>query len=232
MNVHLLSGRLTDEGASWLASAVADVEQSSSAVASLFPAVSRRCGRAPLVHGDEHGLQYGCVDDAARAVLLETVSVRGAELTAIVGDLYRYGDAGEKRGVLRALHLLDEPLGEGGLGPELLPTVEDGLRTNDVRLVAAALQEYGARHLSPDVYRQAIVKCVFVGIPLSAVRGLDERQDAELARMLVDLAHERIAAGRAVPTDIRRVISAFPEALDRPDLLAEVVSSLTPLDKE
>lgn len=232
LSADTLSGHLTDDGASWIASAVAKVQQSSSAVASLFPAVSRRCGRAPLVEGDERGLHHGCVDDAVRALLLQAIGARGQELIALIGDLYRYGDAGEKRGVLRALHVLDKPLGQAGLGAALLPAVEDGLRTNDVRLVAAALTEYGANHLTQPAFRQAIVKCVFVGVPLSAVHGLSKRQDADLARMLVDLANERIAAGRAVPTDIPRVVSAFPDALCRPDLSADIILSLTPINKE
>jgi len=222
-----LRGHLTDEGALWLASAAADVERSTSAVTSLFPAVSRHCGRTPLCDGDERGLRHGCVDDAARGVLLEALGARGAELVDLVGDLYRYGDAGEKRGVRRGLHLLDEPLGDAGLGPALLPAVQDGLRTNDVRLVAAGLQEYGARHLDQPGYRHAVVKCVFVGVPLSAVRGLAERQDSDLARMLVDLAHERTAAGRPVPADVRRVVSAFPDSLRRPDVPAGVLEALT-----
>lgn len=232
LNEQALNEHLGDEGATWLASAIAEVKRSSSAVTALFPAVSRRCGRAPLIDGDEHGMLHGCVDDAIRALLLQAIGARGLELSALVGELYRYGDAGEKRGVLRALHLLDEPLGVAGLGATLLPLVEDGLRTNDLRLVAAALQEYGAKHLGQEAYRQAIVKCVFVGVPLSAIHRLRERQDAELARMLVDLAHERIAADRAVPRDIRAVVSAFPDALNRPDLSAAIISSLTPRDTE
>lgn len=222
-----LREHLSDEAASWLASTLAEVQRSPDALAPAFPAVSRRCGRAPMVDGDDLGLHHGCVDDEARAVLMQALHVREAELVAVVGDLYRYGDAGEKRGVLRGLHLLDEPLGSGGLGAALLPAVHDGLRTNDVRIVAAALGEYGARHLARDAYRQAVVKCVFVGVPLSAVHGLAERQDAELARMLVDLAHERTAAGRPVPADVRPVVAAFPEALARPDLPSGVVDALT-----
>lgn len=227
MSAPALRDHLTGAGAAWLEAAVADVRRSPAAICALFPTVARRCGRAPLVDGDAHGLHHGCVDDATRTVLLEALRPRGAELVHLLADLYRYGDAGEKRGVLRGLHRLDEPLGAGGVGEALLPVVEDGLRTNDIRLVAAALQEYGSRHLSQEGYRQAVVKCVFVGVPLSAVHRLADRQDAELARMLVDLAHERTAAGRPVPADVRRVVSAFPAALDRPDLPGDVLDVLT-----
>jgi len=94
--------------------------------------------------------------------------------------------------------------------------------------VAAAVQRYGGRHLGQAAYRHAVVKCVFTGIPLNAIPNLAERQDAELARMLVDLAHERTAAGRGIPTDILSVVAAFPEALDRPDLTVDLLAALLP----
>ncbi len=54
--------------------------------------------------------------------------------------VYREGTAAERRAVLHALpHLVP--------GPDALPLVEDALRTNDTRLVAAALGPYAARHL-------------------------------------------------------------------------------------
>ncbi len=109
--------------------------------------------------------------------------------------LYRNGDAGERLSILRALPDLE-------LGPAALPIVEDALRTNDTRLIAAALGPYGSRWLDDHAFRQAVLKCVFMSIPLAEVAGLDRRYDAELARMLADHAAERRAAGRTVPEDV------------------------------
>ena len=215
-----LNDHLSDAGAHWLEAALADVRETPTATARHFPAASRRCGRAPLHAEDPLGLTHGTIDDAVRARLLSSITLGGAELVDLLDDLYRHGDAGEKRGVLRALHLLE------GLGDDLLPLVEDALRTNDVRLVAGALQPYGARVLGADAYRHAVVKCVFTGVPLHVIGNLCQRQDPELARMLVDLAHERAAAGREIPADIHAVIAAFPECLDRSDLSAALVSAL------
>jgi hypothetical protein len=135
-------------------------------------------------------------------------------LAAALTRLYRQGDASERRGVLRALHPLDE---HRDLGAMALPIVEDALRTHDPRLITAALGDYAARHLGAHAYRQAVLKCVFTGIPLADVRGLDERADAELTRMLADYAHERLAAGREVPPDVRSLIrAAHPELLEEP----------------
>ncbi|MFE3722904.1 EboA domain-containing protein [Streptomyces cyaneofuscatus] len=114
-----------------------------------------------------------------------------------VTRLYEQGTAAERRAVLLTLHRLD-------LGPTALPLVEDALRTNDTRLVAAAVGPYAAAHLDPHAWRHAVLKCLFTGVPLTAVDRLDERArgDAELARMLRDFAAERTAAGRDVPADL------------------------------
>ncbi|QQC94084.1 EboA domain-containing protein [Streptomyces alfalfae] len=135
--------------------------------------------------------------DAARVLLLHAASADPATLARVYGQ----GTAPERRAVLRALpHLVP--------GPEALPLVEDALRTNDTRLVAAAVGPYAARHLAPHDWRHAVLKCLFTGVPVDAVADLPRRArgDRELARMLTDFAGERTAAGRAVPDDLRRVL--------------------------
>jgi hypothetical protein len=215
-----LQAEVSPAAARWLADSRAAIAADSTAIGSLFPASARRYGRQPLVDSDLNGLTFGCADDEARAALISALA-DDESLASMLSDLYRYGDAGEKRGVLRCLHL------KPGVGAQLLPEVEDALRTNDVRLVAAALQPYGARHLSAQAYRHAIVKCVFVGVPLAAVHGLAERQDSKLAEMLVDLAHERAAAGRPVPPDVGLVIANFTDYLLRPELPAGLIAEIT-----
>jgi hypothetical protein len=149
-----------------------------------FAQAGRRCG-------PEHA-------DAARVLLLHAAAADRATLSR----LYAQGTAAERRAVLRALsHLVP--------GPEALPLVEDALRTNDTRLVAAALGPYAAAHLDPHNWRHAVLKCLFTGVSVDAVSGLAERTraDAELARMLGDYANERTAAGRPVSEDLHRVLA-------------------------
>jgi hypothetical protein len=186
-----LGAQLSEGGARWLDAAAERVAADAGAIRTLFPAVGRHCGRGPLAGGPDGWT----VDDAARAYLLTRLPLTGPALATEVDDLYRHGDAAEKRGVLRALHLL-------GLGDEALPLVHDALRTNDTRLIRAALGPYGAEHLDAHTYRHGLLKCVFTGIPLSEVAGLRERRDAELARMFSAFARERVAAGRPVPADV------------------------------
>ncbi|CAG7606505.1 EboA domain-containing protein [Actinacidiphila bryophytorum] len=193
----LLDGRVADPD--WLAGAVDRVARDPDALAALFPAAGRRCGRGPLSGTAPRSETGGTdpagwtVDDAARVLLLTALPLSGAALAEQVEAVYRYGSADEKRAVLRALPLLD--IGAGGV--EIL---HDAIRTNDTRLVAAAVGPY-ARHLDAAMWRQAVLKCVFMDIPLTAVDGLDRRADGELGRMLGDLADERRAAGRTMPAD-------------------------------
>ncbi|MFB8106405.1 MULTISPECIES: EboA domain-containing protein [unclassified Streptomyces] len=144
-----------------------------------YAAAGRHCGPAHA--------------DSVRSLLL--IEAR-APLPSVT-RLYEQGTAAERRAVLLTLDRLD-------LGATALPLVEDALRTNDTRLVAAAVGPYAAAHLDPHAWRHAVLKCLFTGVPLDAVARLGERArgDDELARMLSDFAAERTAAGRDVPADL------------------------------
>ncbi|WP_246561566.1 EboA domain-containing protein [Streptomyces roseirectus] len=94
------------------------------------------------------------------------------------------------------------------LGDLALDLVREALRGNDNSVIEAALGAYAAARLPDAEYRQAVLKCVFNDIPLERLYGLDARADRELARMLADFAHERIAAGRTVPADVWPLVRA------------------------
>ncbi len=188
---------LTPEARAWLDTALAEVAATPTTIRTLFPAVRRHCGRAPLPDGRT-------VDEAARVLLLAALPLRDQALADEVAALHRYGDPAEQRAVLRALPQLDQE----GTG-RFLDLVRQTLRGNDNTLIEAALGPYAAAHLPADEYRQAVLKCVFCEIPLARVAGLDDRADAELARMLGDFARERTAAGRPVPEDIAPLVHPF-----------------------
>ncbi|MFF3349439.1 EboA domain-containing protein [Streptomyces sp. NPDC002779] len=200
-----LEALLPERARIWLADARTAVSDDVTAVDGLFAVAARRCGRDPLDTGE--GEAGWTVDDAVRALLLAALPLRGEQLAAVATRLYRLGGAAERRAVLRSLPLLEQA---SGLGDRALRLTEDALRTNDPRLIAAALGPYGARHLDAHAFRQAVLKCVFVGIPLAGVAGLDERADAELARMMADFATERRAAARPVPPDVLAFLTTHP----------------------
>ncbi|MFB4263448.1 EboA domain-containing protein [Nonomuraea sp. GTA35] len=163
-----------------------------------FAAAGRRTGRAPLP-----GVPGWTADEAARALLL--AALPPGRVAAEAHDLYHHGDADEKRAVLKALPLLP-------IGTDAVPLLRDAIRTNDARLLAAALGPYAA-HLDQATWRQAVLKCVFMGVPLAEVDRLDERADAELAAMLAAFAEEREAAGRPMPGDAAALLSRLTSDL-------------------
>lgn len=198
----------------------------------LFALAGRRAGREPLRPAtDPAGTVHGTVGDAARAALVVTL-VTGTppladgpggrqtpDLATRLGTLYHQGDTGERRGVLRALDALvvrgDTSPPAGPLPEKLagagVALAEDALRANDTSLVAAAVGPFGGRHLALRTWRHAVLKLVFLGVPLDAVDRLAARADAELARMARDLAAERRAAGRDVPPDLTRLLTVTKE---------------------
>ncbi|MFC5379945.1 EboA domain-containing protein [Aquipuribacter nitratireducens] len=178
------------------------------ALTSRFPGVARAVGRAPLAPPPPGDLEpvlalHGGVDDLARAVLVRDVAPAGPALR----ELYDLGDAAERRGVLRGLAALP-----GLGGPDGADLVADALRTNDVRLVAASVGPCAA-HLDAVQWRQAVLKCLFVGVPLEHVADLERRRDDALAAMAARYVAERVAAGRPVPVDVPAVLPAGHPAL-------------------
>lgn len=196
-----LAADLTDPA--WFDAAQAAIAEQPSAIGRYFPAAGRHCGRGPL-----SGVDGWTVDDAARVLLLTALPLRGASLAGEIEALYRFGDAAEKRAVLRALPLLDPDR----IGAAAVPLLHDALRTNDPRLVAIALGPYAAR-LTDVEWRQAVLKCVFMGVPLAAVAQLDTRADPALGAMLASFAEERRAAGRTLPDDVLALLDRLAKGL-------------------
>ncbi len=175
------------------------VAQDPTRIRALFPAAARDVGRTPA--STDPGIER--IEDDVRGLLLDalTISLPDPDArSAEVHDLYRFGDADERRAVLHALHRLD-------LGDRATDLVHDGLRTNDARLVAAALGPYGAEVLDDHAWRQGVLKCLFTGVPIAVVDRFDERADAQLAAMVAAYADERESAGREVPDDARTILA-------------------------
>jgi hypothetical protein len=208
----------------WLEEAIERVRRDRAALATVFPAVGRHIGRQPLRSVsqsiDSSDVHEWTVDDAGRALLLVAA---GPGVWAGLDELYRFGDAAERRGILRALHLLPPADGDHSGGDLGLRLVDDAVRTNDPRLLAAALGPYALGRMNDDAFNQAVLKCVFVGVPLDGIDGLHGRATPELARMLAAYARERVAAGRDVPADVWPLIEAHPPH----DELAAIEAELT-----
>jgi hypothetical protein len=193
----------------WTANAVIDIAAEPQRIVVLFPAAGRAVGREPVDPvADPLGLRHGTADDLAREELVAAVlaALPADEAATALGELYRYGDDAERRGVLRGLNAApDQAQPVMSTGLEL---VADALRANDTRLVAAALGDFAGAHLDDHAWRHGVLKALFMGIPIVVVARLDERADDELARMAAGLVAERRAAGREINDDMRRVAAA------------------------
>jgi hypothetical protein len=196
---------LDDAARERLDALTAEVAADPSRLGRTFPAAARQTGRGQLPGSD--GV---LVEDAVRVGLVRAAAT-GLDADALLAELrelYRYGDNDEKRAVLHALAGAPDTID----GSDVLL---DALRTNDTRLVSAAMGPHSDR-LDDDAWRQGVLKCLFTGVPVAAVTGLAARADHELAEMVQRYRREREAAGRDVPPDVQVVLDACAAASPHP----------------
>jgi L-ribulose-5-phosphate 3-epimerase len=167
--------------ASWLAQAERTVRDDPDALPRIFA---------------EAGRQTRAGAEEARIRLVVAFAEAASDLADGLTVLYRHGSSTERRGVLRALAEVGGKATDAGIA-----LVRDALRTNETGLVTAALGTFADQHLDQHSWRHGVLKCLFMGVPLAAVAGLERRTDAELLRMVTAFADERRAAGRPVPDD-------------------------------
>lgn len=143
------------------------------------------------------------VDGAARVAAL--LAFRGARPFAeTFKDLRRTADAAELIALYRGLPLYPEP---AALGFE----AGEGLRSN-LRPVFEAIAHrnpFPRDHFDEHRWNHMILKALFVGSALDPITGLDARANPELARILIDYARERHAAGRPITPELWRPVRPF-----------------------
>jgi hypothetical protein len=91
----------------------------------------------------------------------------------------------------------------------------DAVRSNiGVVFDAIAFENpYPKLYFSELAWNQLVLKCIFNDKPIHRILGLDERANKELATSISNLAHERWAAGRTIPSQAWRLVVDF---LDEP----------------
>lgn len=118
--------------------------------------------------------------------------------------LYETADVDEQVSLYKALPLYSYP-------EKIAERCAEGIRTNitDVFDAIALNNPYPASFLDQDAWNQMVLKAVFMKRPLYKIYGADQRANAELARMLIDFAHERWAATRTVSPELWRFVGPF-----------------------
>lgn len=178
----------------------------------VFPGLPRRAGREP-VGGGRSKLGDATVDldafrrcDLVAAHLLAAIAVTDDEAQ----DLYAHGDIEERAMLLRSAHLL--PV--GAITARLFGEVQ---RTNVVLHLEAAVcdgdlfaRTVGHAGFDRAAANRLLLKVAFLDLPLQRLFAAERHANAELSRMLQDLATEREAAGRAVWRDTWRLIGRAP----------------------
>jgi len=172
------------------------------------------------------------IDQAARALLvLRFPSDNAAAYTATLDKLFSAGEVGELVALYQALPLLPHP------HAHVLRAAE-GVRTNMKAVFCAVAHRnpYPAEQFDQGQWNQMVLKCLFIGVPLDPVIGLDERSNPALAGMLLDYAHERWAAGRKVSPELWRplakhltgpALADLQKVLEQGELLERQAAALT-----
>jgi hypothetical protein len=191
---------------------LAEVRADRSRLAVVFPGLPRHFGRE-AVRGGRQQLGAAIVDldalrtcDLAAAWLLLAAAATEHELI----DLYGHGDIEERTMLLRALHVLP-------IGPATVRLFGEVQRTNMVVHLEAAIcdgdlfaRTVGLHGFDRTAANKLLLKLAFLDLPLRRAFGAERHANAEFSRMLLDLASEREAAGRAVWRDTWRVIGLAP----------------------
>jgi len=153
------------------------------------------------------------VDEAARILILLQAAGTGDRFAERFKQLCRTGDVAEQITFYRGLPLYPDPgLLEGQAG--------EGTRSN-MRAVFEAVAHrnpYPQEQFSENRWNHMVLKALFVGSLLHPIRGLDERANPALMRMLCDYAHERWAAGRPVSPELWRCVGPHADAEALADL--------------
>ncbi len=166
------------------------------------------------------------IDQSARTLLVLSLPSNDADkYLRILSQVFASADVRELVALYQALPLLPYP-------EKLCDRAAEGIRSNMTAVFnAVALNNpYPAEYLDNLAWNQMVLKALFVGSPLYLIQGIDERANPELARMLVDYAHERWAAGRNVSPELWRCVGKFANSEMLADLERVLIESHTQSD--
>lgn len=109
----------------------------------------------------------------------------------------------------------------------------EGARTNMKAVFEAVAHRnpYPAENFDEHAWNQLVLKAVFVGSSLNAIHDFDRRRNEDLARTLVDYAHERWAASRVITPELWRAVGPFIDESMLDDM-KRVADSANPTERQ
>jgi len=164
---------------------------------------------------------------AARVyLLLHSPAKEADQLIKTLDQLFETADMHEQEALYAALPLLPYP-------ESLRLRAAEGLRTNITSVFdAIALNNpYPAKYLEENAWNQMVIKAIFLQRPLYKIVGADVRANEQLAKILIDFAHERWAADRPVMPELWRFVGPFMTEDNLKDI-QKAVHSDNNLEKE
>ena len=194
-----------------------------------FSRASRYSGKEPLDLSDEEqsnaealrtgwSPSYWSMDQLARTLLLLGLAERDKrEFLEKINKLFVSADLAESIALYKSLPVLPYP-------DELTYRAAEGIRTNitDVFTAVALHNPFPADFFDEGAWNQVILKSLFVGSPVYLIKGVDQRRNETLARILVEYAHERWSAGREVPPELWRSVGPFIDEAIAKDIEKEL----------
>ncbi|MFK7859858.1 MAG: EboA domain-containing protein [Granulosicoccus sp.] len=230
-----LEARLSAENWQWLQSRLEILRQPFAArdLHISLGLVPRKLGRADLNLDDKEienisrssnlhlDTSDWTVETTARVLMLCTVAERDEDtFSQLFSELCRTADLTESITFYRGVALYPH-------SAALEKQIGEGLRTN-IRAVFEAIahrNSYPCVYFDQNRWNHMVLKALFIDSTLAPIQGLDERANAELARILCDYAHERWAANRVVTPELWRCVGPFATASMIDDLRCVAQSS-------
>lgn len=212
----LLFSLIPSEKQQWLSDqfALLSEEKSNRQIDLTFGLCTRRLGAEPVyVNASQQSIITAClpgwqvdgtpIGTLARILVLSSFD-DAHQLAEQTTRLLRHADLQEQLAIYRGLPLY--PPSEA-----LNNLVAEGLRSNISEAFEAIAHDnpYPAWHLDTHRFNHMVLKALFIDTKLAPVVGLTQRNNAELARMLLDYARERRAAMRSVSSELWALASPF-----------------------
>lgn len=181
-----------------------------------FVQMPRRVGKAKVICSDAESkklkatrqgftIDEWTVDRLCRVYLLISASnIQENEYFRLIENLFSVAEMNEQIALYSALPVFPYPV-------LWARRCSEGIRSNIGSVLEAIMYRnpYPAEQLNEDAWNQMVLKAFFTEKKIDEIHGLDERANKELARILIDYAKERHAAGRSLDPMLWYLIGKF-----------------------